>query len=99
AEGGEGGVDQPRIDRRERLVAEPQRLERSWPIVLDEGVGGGGKLLEDVAIRRLLQIERDRTLVGGLREERGAQVATLERLVGAVAAALIGLSGMLDVDH
>ena len=99
AEGGEGGVDQPRIDRRERLVAKPQRLERSRPIVLDEDVGGGGKLLEDVAIRRLFQIERDRTLVGGLREERGAHVATVERLVGAVAAALIGLIGMLDLDH
>ncbi len=99
AEGGKRGVDQPRIDGREGLVAEPQHLERSGPIILDEDVGGGGELLEDIAIRRLLQIQRDRALVGGLRQERRAHVAAVERLVGAVAAALIGLVGMLDFDH
>jgi hypothetical protein len=35
----------------------------------------------------------------GLREKRGAHVAAVECLVGPVAAAPIGLVGMLDLDH
>jgi hypothetical protein len=99
SEGREGGVDQPRIDRRERLVAQPQRFERTGPIILHEDIGRGDELLENVAVCFGLQIERDRALVGGLREERGAHVAAVERLVGAAGAALIGFFGMLDLDH
>ena len=99
AEGRKRGVDQARIDRRERLVAQPQCFERAGPVILHEDVGCGDELLESVAIRRRLQIERDGALVGGLREERGAHVAAVERLVRAAGAALIGLLGMLDLDH
>ena len=99
AEGRERGVDQPRIDGGERLVAEPQRLERAGPVVLHEHISGGDQLLEDLAIAGLLQVERDRALVGGLRQEGGAHVAAVERLVGAGAAALVGIVGMLDLDH
>ena len=75
AEGRERGVDQPRIDLRQRLVAEAERLERAGAIVLDEHVGGGDQLLQDLAIGLRLQVERDRALVGGLGQERRAHVA------------------------
>ena len=75
AERRERGVDQPRIDRREILVAEAERVERAGPIVLDEHVGGGGQLLQGRAILLVLQVERDRALVGGLGQEAGAHVA------------------------
>ena len=44
AEGRERGVNQPRIDRGERLVTEPERLESAGPIVLDEHVRGSHQL-------------------------------------------------------
>src|ERR1051325_6815070 len=59
AERRERGVDQPRIDRREILVAEAERRERAGAVVLDEYVGGGGELLEDRAV--LLGLDRKST--------------------------------------
>ena len=40
----ERSVDQPRIDRGQRLIAEPERLEGARAIVLDEYVRGGRQL-------------------------------------------------------
>ena len=99
AERRERGIDQPRIDLRQRLVAEAERLERAGAIVLDEHVGGGDQLLQHLAVGLGLQVERDRALVRRLGQERGAHVAVVERLVGAAAAALVGIVGMLDLDH
>ena len=98
AERRERGIDQPRIDRRKRLVAEAQRLERAGPVILHEHVGGGDQLFQNFAVLFLLQVERDRALVGALRQERRAHVAAVEFLVGAGAAALVGIVGMLDLD-
>jgi hypothetical protein len=99
AECRERGIDQPRIDRRERRISEAQRLERAGAVVLHEDIGGCDQLLEDVAIGFCLQVEGDRALVGGLRQEGRAHMAAVERLVGAGSAALVGLVGMLDLDH
>src|SRR5262249_55873638 len=99
AEGRERGVDQPRIDRRQRVVAQAQRVERARPVVLHEHVGGGDELFEDVAIRLRLEVEGDRALVGSLRQEGGARVAAVGRLGGAGPAALVGLVGVLALDH
>src|SRR5262249_26107233 len=57
------------------------------------------KLLEDLAVARVLQVEGDRALVRRLGEEPGAHVAAIERLVGAGAAALVGVIRMFDLDH
>ena len=83
AERRERGVDQPRIDRRKRVVAKPQRLERAGPVVLDEHVGGLDELFQNFAVALLLEVERHRALVRGLREERRAHLGVVERLVGA----------------
>src|SRR5262249_56957040 len=93
AERRERRIDQPRIDRREVLVAEAEGRERAGAIVLDEHVGGGDQLLEDGAVALRLEVERDRPLVGGLGQESRAHVAAVERLVGAGAAALGGVVG------
>jgi hypothetical protein len=99
SEGRERGVDQAWVDRRERLVAQPQCFERTGPIILYEDIGRGDEFLENVAICFGLQIERDGALVGGLRQKRGTHVTAVERLVGPIGAALIGLVGVLDLDH
>ena len=92
-------VDQARVERRERLVAEPERLERAGAVVLHEHVRGGCELAQGLAVGLLLQVQRDRALVRRLGQEGGAHLATVERLVGAGAAALVGVVGMLDLDH
>ncbi len=99
AEGRERGVDQPRVDRGQRVIAQPQGIERAGPVILDEHIGGGDELLEDLAVFLLLEVERNRALVGGLRQEARAHVAAVEVLVGAGGAALVGIVGMLDLDH
>src|SRR4051812_20013380 len=98
AESRDRAVDQPRINLQQRLVTEPQRLERARPIVLDQDIGAGDQLLEDLAAGFLLQIQGDRPLVRPLGQEGGAHVATVERPVGAPLTALVGLVRMLDLD-
>ena len=83
----------------QRLVAEPQRLERARPVVLDQHVGAGDQLLQDFAARLGLEVERDRLLVRPLGQKRGAHVAPVQRAVGAALAALVGLVRVLDLDH
>src|SRR5436189_2468862 len=47
----------------------------------------------------VFEIERDGALVGCMSEERRPHVAAVERLIGAGAAALVWLAGMLDLDY
>ena len=95
----ERGIDQARIDFRQRLVAQPERLERAGAVVLHEHVGGLDQRFEDFAVALLLEVERHRALVGGLGQELGAHQLVVERLVGARAAALVGVVRVLDLDH
>ena len=98
AEGRERRVDQPRIDLRQILVAEAERLERAGPVVLDEHVGGRDQLLQDLAAALGLQVERDRALVRGLRQEAGAHLGVVQFLVGAGRAALVRIVRIVDLD-
>ncbi len=50
AERRERRVDQPRIDRGQRLVTKPQGFERAGAVVLDEHVGGRDQLLQNLAV-------------------------------------------------
>src|SRR5262249_48012147 len=54
--------------------------------------------LEDLATFRLLEVERDRALVRGLREESGAHLLLVENPVAARVAALVVVVWVLDLD-
>jgi hypothetical protein len=82
-----------------RVVAQAERIKRARPVVLHEHVGGRDQFFQDVAIPRLFEIECDRAFVGGLRQEGRAHIAAVEFLIGACAAALVGIVWMLDLDH
>jgi hypothetical protein len=99
AEGGEAGVDQPRIDRRQRRVAKAERVEGAGAIVLHEDIGRGGQAADDVASLRGLQIDGDRPLVRRLGEKSRPHLAPVQLGVGAAGAALVGLARMLHLDH
>ena len=63
AEAGDAGVDDPRVDRAERLVVDAEAVLHVGPEVLDDHVGAGGELLEDLDAARVLEVERHRPLV------------------------------------
>jgi hypothetical protein len=81
------------------FIPEPERLKGTWPVILHKSICRGDEPLEDLAVAFRLQVQRDRALVGGLGQERGPHVDVVEVLVGPGAAALIGLAGMLHLDH
>jgi hypothetical protein len=95
----ERGIDEPRVDRAEHVVPEPERLKRTRPVILHKSVRRGDEPLEDLAVAFRLQVQGDGALVGGLGQKRRPHVDAVEGLVGAGAAALIGLAGVLDLDH
>ena len=65
------GIDQPRIDFRNHVVAELQPRHRLRPHVVDQHVGGRDQPQHGVAPGRLLQIEADRALAAvGVEEHR-----------------------------
>jgi hypothetical protein len=96
AEALDGGVDEPRVDLGERLVAEPQAVERAWPEVLDQHVGLGDHLPEQALALLRLEVERQALLVGVEHEEEQAVAVLLVTHVGARDVATLGL---LELDH
>ena len=62
AEAGSGGVDEAGIARVQRFPAIAELFHRAGPEVLDDGIGLVQQALENLAVRRRLQIERDRLL-------------------------------------
>jgi hypothetical protein len=99
AERRDRAVDEARIDRRHRLPTEPQRIESAGTIILDHDVALRDQPLQDRAAGLVLQIESQRALVRGLGQVLRAHAAAVEGAVAAAAAGLIGLQGMLDLDH
>ena len=63
AEAGDGAIDQPRIDRRQRLIADAELVHHAGPEILHHHVGLGGEPLDDRDRLRLLQVERQAALV------------------------------------
>ena len=61
-------------------------------------VKDGDKLLQDLPSRRRLKIDRDRALVRRLGQEPGAHVGVVQCVIGATAAALVGIVRVLDLD-
>ena len=72
AEAGQAHVDEPRIDRAQRLVVDAEPLLHVGPVVLDQHVGGGRQLLQDRDALGRLEVERDAALVAVQVEEIGA---------------------------
>src|SRR5262245_66166143 len=83
AESRERSIDQARIDRGKFFVAQAQRFERTWPVVLHEYVGSQNQFFQNVSVSRLFEVERKRTFVGSLSEESRAHLAAVELPVGA----------------
>ena len=77
AEARDAGVDDPRVDRAERLVVDAEAVLDVGPEVLDDDVGPGGELLEDLDAARVLEVERHRALVA-------VQVLEVELVAGEV---------------
>ena len=65
------GIDQPRIELRDHVVAELQPRHRLRADVVDQYVARGDQLQHDLTSRRLLQIEADAALAAiGIEEHR-----------------------------
>ena len=62
AKAGDGAIDKARIDGRQFGVAQAMLFERSDLIVLDQHVRSANQLANDLAARRLGEIECDRAL-------------------------------------
>ena len=96
AEALDRAVDQARIERVERVIAEAVPLHHAGRLVLDEDV----RLLHHVEEHRLallrFQVQRDGALVGVEQQE----VAAVDTgLLGATVAAGIALPRLFDLDH
>jgi hypothetical protein len=94
AERGDRTVDQPRIDRRQRLVAEAEALHGARAEVLDEDVGRPDERLDHVHRLGRLEIERHAALVA-VEEQVGRGLAVLVRGPGA---GLVARARVLDLD-
>ena len=70
AEARDGAVDQPGIDRLQRLVADAELVHHARPEILHHHVGLGGQPLHHLDRLGLLEIERDRALVRVDRDPR-----------------------------
>src|SRR6185437_180551 len=97
AEAGDPAVDEARVDRGERLVAEPEAVHHPAPEVLPHHVGAGHQALDDLDRLPAAQVEGDRALVAVHGEERGGHLPLGPRAVGGRDARLVALVG-LDLD-
>src|SRR4029453_2127705 len=87
-------VHQPRVDRRQLVVAQAEGLHRAGPEVLDQDVGAGDHALEDRHALRRLEVERHVPLVAvDDQERRGLPV-----LVRRPRARLVAARGVFDLD-
>ena len=66
------GQHDPRVHRRELVVAEPERVERAGRETLDHPVGAGDEVEQPFTVRRALEIEDHAALVGVEEQERPA---------------------------
>src|SRR6267142_2480706 len=60
---GDRAVDQPRVERRQRLVVHAEARGDAGPVVLDEDVGGRHQLLQDGDALGALEVEYEAALV------------------------------------
>ena len=88
-------IDDVRLDRCHRVIAEAQPPDGVGAHVVDEDVGGGDQLAQGAAAGLVLQIEGDRALVAVERDEG----RTHRLRAGGLAVALAVPGRLLDLDH
>src|SRR5438046_7446511 len=93
-EGRDRAVDEPRVDGRERLVAQTERLHRPRPEVLDQDVAPAHESRQHLGALRRLEVERDRAPVAVDDEVR----RRLALLVGRPGARLVARARVLHFD-
>jgi hypothetical protein len=93
---GDADHDQPRVDGRERIEAEPPLLHRAGPEILDQDVGLRDELLDQVLAGRLAGVDLDRLLVAG--DDRPPQRLAV-RLLAAPFPHRVAGARLLDLDH
>ncbi|MNL23785.1 hypothetical protein D3C87_1451880 [compost metagenome] len=69
AEARDRAVDQARIHSLQVFMAKVEPLHHAGPEVLDQHIGAGHELAEDLLAARVLEVERDRALARVLGEE------------------------------
>ncbi len=84
AEAADRGVDQLRVARVQRLVAEAQAIHDAAAVVLDHRIGIVAELQDEFAAGRRLEVDGDRLLVAVHRGEVAAE--RLELIVGMIGA-------------
>src|SRR5258708_19599586 len=62
-EAADRAIDQARIDRRQLVIAEPEPVHDTGPVILDEDVGGADEAAQNIGAGRLLQIDDGAFLV------------------------------------
>ena len=67
AEPGDGAVDDPRVVRRDLRVAEPEPVEGTAAVVLDQDVGAPGQLAGEAEVVGVLEVELDASAWSGWR--------------------------------
>ena len=91
-------VDETRVDLAHHLPAQTERGEGTRPIVLDHDVGALHEALQDVAARLGLQVQRNRPLVGALRQIARPHAPPVQLAIGTAVAGLVRIVGMLHLD-
>ena len=65
---GDRTIDQARVYRVQRLVSEPEPVQRAWAEILDQNVRPLDQAVEELAASILFEIERD-TKLGAINRE------------------------------
>ena len=91
AEAGDAAVDEPRVDRAQLVVVDPEPTLDVGAVVLDDHVGVLRELLEDRHALGLAQVQRDAALVA-------VQVLEVEPVAIAAHAVAGAPAGHLDLD-
>ncbi len=59
---GNRAIDETRIARRQLRITEPEFLQRTGPVILDEHIGGIAQALHELAATRILHVHADAAL-------------------------------------
>ena len=80
-----GDVNQPWVDRRQRLVVDAEALDDAWPVVLQEHVGALDEIEQQGLSVRRFQVDGEGPLVAVKREERDVDAVAARAAGGDVA--------------
>ena len=92
--------DQPRIERMQDFIAEPEGLQMAGRIVFDQDVGIAHQTLEDFRAARRRGIERH-AFLAGVEVEKESALLRMRPVAGKrrMASRLVALAWRLELDH